>query len=284
NVRVLNMSEGVIPRMLDVNFTYSFDFIRAGQSRINTVMCTPGALSAYRRDVIMPVIDEWLNQTFMGQAAAIGEDRALTNLILREGYHVHFAREAQVFTNVPVKFNGLCKMLLRWARSNVRENLVMSGFAFKHFRDTPALGARINLIMSWFGMTVGEVLKTMALLYLLAYPLTVGYGMIAGGTLAALFPGIFYIMRHRSSNFLYAFPYSIFWMFGLSWISLYALFTPQKSAWLTRDLPQTQMQTRRFAKPSEADYPAASVLGSLQPAPIPVMNVTYSRGAEDMRL
>jgi len=31
--------------MLEVSFAFSFDFIRASQSQVNSVLCTPGALS-----------------------------------------------------------------------------------------------------------------------------------------------------------------------------------------------------------------------------------------------
>ena len=114
NVRVLNRNEGVIPRMLDVAFCYSFDFMRAGESHINTVMCTPGALSAYRTSAVLPVLDEWLNQKFMGRPANIGEDRAFTNLILRQGYYVHYQSTALVWTKLPTHYSGLRRMLLRW--------------------------------------------------------------------------------------------------------------------------------------------------------------------------
>ena len=135
NVRVLNQKAGIIPRMLEVAFTYGFDFLRASHSRVNTVMCTPGALSAYHRRAVMPVVDQWLNESFLGQPYRIGEDRFLTNLILRDGYHVLFQSNAMVFTNVPVKYKGLVKMLLRWARSDIRESLMMNGFLFKKFRQ-----------------------------------------------------------------------------------------------------------------------------------------------------
>jgi hyaluronan synthase len=49
-------------------------------------------------------------------------------------------------------------------------------------------------------------------------------------------PAFFYLLRHRSLACVWAFPYTVFMLFGLSWISLYALFTPHKNGWLTRDL------------------------------------------------
>lgn len=238
NVRVLNQRQGIIPRMLDVNFTYSFDFIRASQSRVNTVMCTPGALSAYRRSVVMRVLPRWLRQRFLGQPAKIGEDRAMTNLILSSGYHVVFQREALVYTKVPVRYGGLCKMFLRWARSNVRETLVMTSFAFTRFRKTPAKGARVNLLLGWFSLTAGEVFKVIGLAYLVASPLIYGPYLLMGAATASLVPCLVYALRYRKSDCLWAVPYSIFWVLGMSWISLYALFTARRSSWLTRQLKQ----------------------------------------------
>lgn len=237
NVRILNRREGLIPRMLDVSFAYSFDFMRASQSEVHTVMCTPGALSAYRRDVVMEVLPEWLNQRFCGRLATIGEDRALTNMILRRGYNAHFQRDAMVYTKVPTRYRGLCKMFLRWARSNVRETWVMSHFLFGRFRTTPALGARINLLVHWLGMTLGQLTKLVALAYVLWLPHVFGVRLLFGAAVTACVPAAFYAIRHRSTNALWAFLYSIFWVFGLSWIGTYAILTMYKTGWLTRDLP-----------------------------------------------
>src|SRR5690606_29300567 len=77
NVRVLNNQKAIIPRMLNVSFVFSFEFIRSAQSQLGSVLCTPGALAAYRRNAVMACLDQWMNQTFMGQPSDIGEDRAM---------------------------------------------------------------------------------------------------------------------------------------------------------------------------------------------------------------
>jgi hyaluronan synthase len=51
-----------------------------------------------------------------------------------------------------------------------------------------------------------------------------------------MLPALIYVLRRRDSNFLWAFPYSLFWIAALSWISLWALLTPQRNSWLTRGL------------------------------------------------
>jgi hyaluronan synthase len=237
NVRVLNRSAGIIPRMLEVSFTYSFNFIRASQSRVNTVMCTPGALSAYRRCVAEEVLDEWLNQRFCGRPANIGEDRAMTNLILRSGYHVLFQRDAAVLTKVPTGYRGLCRMLLRWARSNIRETIVLTRFAFRRFRTTPAAGARINLLLHLLGMTVPQVLRASTAVFLFVSPLVFGLHLLLGMAVVATIPALVYRLHFRNGNWFWAYPFALFWLAGLAWIAPYALLTPHKTGWLTRDLP-----------------------------------------------
>jgi hyaluronan synthase len=235
NVHILNRQEGVIPKMLEVAFAYSFDFLRAGQSVINSVMCTPGALSAYRREVVLKVLPEWLNQKFCGRAANIGEDRALTNLILRNGYYVHYQREAVVHTTSPTTFPKLWKMLLRWARSNVRETFVISRFVFGRFRQDGAIGLRVNVLIGWMNMILGQVMRLSAVALLAYLPVIVGPKILIGAAIASCAPGIFYAVRYKSNNAIWALPYSFFWMLCLSWIGLYALMSPHKNEWMTRN-------------------------------------------------
>jgi hyaluronan synthase len=237
NVRVLNENQGAIPAMLDVMFTFSFEFIRAGESRVNTVTCCPGALAAYRRSVVDVVKERWLEQTFLGQPANIGEDRALTNLILEQGYLSRYQSNAIVLTEVPNNTRQLSKMLLRWARSNVRETLAMARFAFTKFRKSSALGARIMLMLAlWrlaltpfaFGALVIAVVTTPQIL-----PWVVFVTMLMALPQAAL-----YACWRGSARALWAFPYAAYNLVCLSWIAPYAFFTPHHSGWLTRQTPK----------------------------------------------
>ena len=169
----------------------------------------------------------------------------MTNLILRQGYLVRFQRDAVVHTNVPTSYKSLCRMFLRWARSNVRETLVLSRFAFGRFRRSPATGARVNLLLHWMGMTLGNAMKLVALVYLLWMPGLFGLRLLLGAAVSASVPAVFYAIRFRSTHALWAFAYSVFWLVGLSWIGLYALLTPHKTAWLTRGLSQPRPGARR---------------------------------------
>ncbi len=204
NVRILNREEGIIPRMLDVSFAFAFDFLRAGQSMVNTVMCTPGALSAYRSDLVRRVLFQWIHQKFLGRPANIGEDRAMTNMILKLGYSVHFQTAALVYTKAPTEYRGLCRMFLRWARSNVRETLVMSRFVFTRFRKGPMLGARLNLLLGLMNLSIGQCMKLVMLGFLIFSPQELGVRMLFGAVLTGLLPALFFAYRYRSSDALWS--------------------------------------------------------------------------------
>src|SRR5690554_7156643 len=79
----------------------------------------------------------------MGKPSDIGEDRAMTNMILKQGNKVLFQRNAYAYTNVPESYKGLYKMFIRWGRSNVRENIEMSKYVFTNFREESKIGPRL---------------------------------------------------------------------------------------------------------------------------------------------
>lgn len=241
NVRVLNR-EALIPRMLEVSFVFSFEFVRSAQSRLRTVFCTPGALAAYRRDLVLNVLEEWVNQTFLGKDANIGEDRAITNLILRQGKSVLFQRNATVHTNVPEQYQGLCKMLIRWGRSNVRESLKMATFICGKFRSHHRTSARILWIVQCLWCASSPLLFAMLLSLVVMFPIPFMIASVGGGAMWSSVSAMFYASRYRNSEALWAYCYGVFHFCALAWITPYSLFTIQKTGWLTRELPETKLK------------------------------------------
>jgi hyaluronan synthase len=238
NVKVLNNQKAIIPRMLNVSFTFSFEFIRSAQSKLGTVLCTPGALAAYRRNVVMDCLPEWIDQTFMGQRTDIGEDRAMTNMILKRGYKVLFQKNAYVLTNIPENYRGLYKMFIRWERSNVRENIMMSKFAFTNFREGPKTGSRILLANQWLRMSMAYPALLLMLVFLAMHPLMFISSTFFSILILSSLPAFFYAKKYDISESFWAYTYSVFYTFGLFWITPYAIATASRRGWLTRGLPE----------------------------------------------
>ncbi len=260
NVRVWNRQYHLIPKMLDVGFVFSFEFIRSAQSFYRTVLCTPGALAAYRRDLVMEVLNEWLRQKFFGQEARIGEDRALTNLILKQGKSVLFQSNAVVLTNVPVAYRNLCKMLIRWGRSNVRENLKMSSYVFTEFRSHHRKSARVLLLLQFLRCFPAPVWYVLMLCSVVTYPLQTVLSALGGIAIWGSLSALIYARRYRLVEALWAYAYAIFYLATLSWITSYSLFTMHRSGWLTRSMkrrntvfvPQQNVDMHPVVQPHEA--------------------------------
>lgn len=231
-VGVHNRTDGLIPRMLHVRFVLSFDFLRAVQSVFRTVYCTPGALSAYRTAAVRPVLDRWVNQTFLGVRCDIGEDRSLTNFILEQGYDTVYQRSAVVRTVVPVRYRQLCKMYLRWDRSFLREELRFARIVWRRpwrwrliaLADTFITNLRYPVIYAALGLFVLGVLED---------PETLLRMMMVVGLMSLLYT-LYYLRSERSLDFVYGIFYSYYAFFALTWIFPYAALTLRRRGWLTR--------------------------------------------------
>lgn len=231
-VAVYNRYEGLIPRMLHVRFILSFDFLRATQSTYGTVYCCPGALSAYRITVVRDVLDAWINQTFLGKKCTYGEDRALTNLILAQGFNAVYQRTAVVHTIVPRTYEKLCKMYLRWDRSYIREEIIFAGIVWKR-----PLGARIiaiwDKIVTNLRFPVAYVSLVMLIIITYKDPLTIIRLLFAMG-LISFFNMLYYLHSEHSWDFVYGIIYVYFSFFSLFWLFPYAALTLRSRSWMTR--------------------------------------------------
>ena len=236
NIRVLNNEKAMLPKMLNVNFVLSFEFMRSAESTLESVLCTPGALAAYRSSAVFECLPEWINQTFMGRASDIGEDRAMTNMILKRGNHVLFQRNAYAYTNVPERYSGLYKMFIRWGRSNVRENIAMSKYVFTNFREGSKTGSRLLFINQFLKIIMSYPLILVMLFFVASHPILFLSSTLLSILIYSSFPAFFYAKRYTLSESFWAYSYSILYTFGLFWITPYAIATASKSGWLTREL------------------------------------------------
>ncbi len=239
NVKVQNRSAGILPRMMRASFVLAFDFTRAYQSKIRSVLCTPGAFSAYRRTAVEGVLDDWNAQTWMGKPSTIAEDRALSNLILREGHEIVFQSDATVWTNVPTGYKQMARMYQRWERGNVRENLTYLSFCWKPFRKRFWLHANVEAFLNMGEMIFPYILIATSLIYGILNPFFMlqylAYVVIFGTILQS-----YYWMKERDSDCIYGVLYSLFWFTCLWWVVPYSILTANNGSWMTRTVSAAQ--------------------------------------------
>jgi hyaluronan synthase len=231
-VAVLNRHT-FIGRMLDVQFTLSFDFVRAAQSTYGTVMVCPGALSAFRRLVILPHLDGWVAQRFLGRLVGHGEDQALTNIVLRSGYDTRYQSNAVVRTLVPDRYRQLSRMLVRWDRSFLVEGFAFARFMFRRCRPRSRLLPIVAFLFSSLRPLMLLVALSQLPRFFVAGPHQLVTALVAVAV-AAIGSALYYLRTDRGPRFLYGLAYPFYSLLLLQWILPWALFTIRDERWGTR--------------------------------------------------
>lgn len=215
--------------MQSARYFVAFKAYKGAEAVFNTVTCCSGCCSAYRRKYVLGVIDDWSKQTFLGVRCTYGDDRSLTNFLLKKGYSTLYNPQALSYTVVPDNYKQFFKQQLRWKKSWIRESLIASCFLWKR-----------NPIMS-LSFYVGVILTFLAPIIVLRiivwYPFVTGnfpYFYILGLMLMATVYGLYYNIYLRDRNWIYGVVFALFYTFVLIWQLPYAILTIRDSRWGTR--------------------------------------------------
>jgi hyaluronan synthase len=101
------------------------------QSVFGQVGCLAGRTIAYRRAACEPAVERLVAQRVFGIPMHIGDDRVLTNEILRMGWRTVYQSSARVQTDAPNTWRAFWKQQLRWGRSSQRETILSLGWLWK---------------------------------------------------------------------------------------------------------------------------------------------------------
>lgn len=231
-VAVLNRDNHVA-RMLDVQYALAFDFGRAAQSVYRAVAVCPGALSAFRRDLILPHLDAWAAQTFLGRPVNHGEDQALTNIVLRLGYDTVYQRTAAIHTLAPTNYGQLSRMFVRWDRSYVVEGLSFAKFMLTRYREKNRLLPVVAFLVGNFRLAAlffGLATLPMLASFDVSRVLHASLALFVGAALSACY----HLRLERSFRFLYGVAYAAYSFLLLQWVLPWALITVRDERWGTR--------------------------------------------------
>lgn len=226
--QVENAGVNFLTKMQEVRYYVAFRIVKAAESLFSTVTCCSGCLAAYRRSTMMEILDTWLGQSFLGRPATFGDDRSLTNFMLRR-WRVIYDSSAICSTIVPSSMRQFFHQQLRWKKSWIRESLLASLFMWK----------RHPLAAFYFYLGVMFPLVSPAVVFVaLVLPL-LGHGQFSylyvyGTGLMALLYGLVYLARHKSGLWVYGLVFCFFYMAVLVWQTYYALVTVRRNHWGTR--------------------------------------------------
>lgn len=248
---VANTYTNGLTRMQAVRYYISFRVMKAAEAYFDAVTCLSGPLACYRKDLVMENMDAWLNQTFLGQRATFGDDRSMTNFILRK-HRTNYQDTAICSTIVPNSYEVFLKQQMRWKRSWLRESINAGKFMWK---KEPFMS-----ICFYIGVLV-PIIAPIIVIYNLIYvpfvyrvfPTTFLLGML----LMALMMSFAQKILRKSSTWLYGLWFCLYYEAVLLWQMPIAWVTFWKANWGTRatpaDLEEERKKQEKEQKKQEAN-------------------------------
>ena len=231
---VTNVRGSWLARMQAVRYYSAFRIFKAAESVFGMVSCVSGCFAAYRRAAIEPHVDAWKTQRFLGRSTLVGDDRSLTNVVLRD-WRVTYAARARCTTVVPERPRAFVTQQARWKRSWIREGLILSSFVWRK-HPAGAAAAYLNFAMAFMApLMLFRGLLMMPLSGSPVAPVLLGTGLLV----ASIAYGFVYQLRHRRPDATWAFG-TVFVAASvllLIWQNYYALFTIRNGKWGTRAVP-----------------------------------------------
>lgn len=222
---------GFWQRISDMYLDYRYFDENASQTVMGqAVSCLSGRTAVYRRDLLLEVSDDFMDETFMGRRCNSGEDKRLTTLILERGWRTYMQRSARVWSTFPARPGEFFKQRLRWARNTWRSDLRALGrrWVWRH----PFLAfCMVDKGVSNFTLLVAPVFFTLALVradYLFTVALAVWWLVSRG---LKMLPHLARVPRD-----LIILPGYVLLTFAMALVKIYALTTIKTQKWLTRDV------------------------------------------------
>lgn len=225
---VYNKDTNLLTAMQGVRYFISFSIYKAAESIFGAVTCCPGCCSAYRRSYLLEFIDRWLNQKFLGVKCTFGDDRSLTNFVIRK-YEAVYSPMAKAHTIVPDSFKKYVKQQQRWKRSWVRESFLASAFMWK---KNPV--AAVSFYSYIFLSLSAPIVFAHALFWspLMDQRWPIAY--LTGLFLVLFLHGLYYKIKTGSKSWFLAIVNFWFSVLLLIWQLPWALVTIRNTRWGTR--------------------------------------------------
>lgn len=228
---VANTYTNTLTKMQSVRYYIAFRIMKAAEAYFDAVTCLSGPLACYKKQIIIDNMYNWLNQSFLGQRATFGDDRAMTNFVLQK-HRTSYQDSAVCQTIVPNKYKVFLKQQMRWKRSWLRESLIAGKFMYKK-EPFAALTFYMGLVVPVFAPII--------VLYNFVYvPLTYRIfptNFLIGLLLMSLLMSTAQLLLRKSSTWIFGMVFCLYYEAVLLWQMPVAWVTFWKSTWGTRMTP-----------------------------------------------
>jgi len=229
---VENKYTNSLTKMQSVRYYIAFRILKAAEAYFDSVTCLSGPISCYRKELILKNKDAWLNQKFLGQPATFGDDRSMTNFIMKT-HRTGYQDTAVCYTIVPSAYKQFLKQQMRWKRSWLRESLIAGKFIWK---KEPFMS-----LFFYMGLIVPIAAPIVVVYNLMYVPIAHGIfpkTFLMGLLLMSLMMSFADMFFMKSTLWIYGLFFCLFYEGVLLWQMPIAWVTFWKSTWGTRMTPQ----------------------------------------------
>ena len=226
-----NAGKNFLTKMQAAYYFISFRIMKAAESSFYAVFCCSGCASAYRKSAVMPVLDEWLHESFLGKRVTYGDDRSLTSWVLKAGYKTIYSDEVQAYTIVPENFRQLFKQQLRWKKSWIINSFFTGRFILKKNSFAAVFYFFPLIIISY----LAPVMAFRSLVYIPFNHGVTPFYYILG--IFAITAGVVFLAKVYSGNRKYLgyfFAWQTLNMFLFTYLIVYAVIRINDRGWGTR--------------------------------------------------
>lgn len=225
---VRNAEANALTRMQAARYYVSFQLLKSAESVLGAVTCCSGCFAAYRRAAVAPLLEGWERQRFLGVECTYGDDRALTNRVIRSGWTTRYDARAEAWTDAPDRYGKFFRQQLRWKKSWSREGPLLLLHVWR---------SRTRAFPSIMVQTIAGLFSPVVVLYSLVTPLAGGRFPVIyflGLYLVSMAYALLYRMLRRDGLWIYAFVGTFFYI-AFSPQLLWAIARIRDGRWGTRD-------------------------------------------------
>jgi cellulose synthase/poly-beta-1,6-N-acetylglucosamine synthase-like glycosyltransferase len=125
--------------------------------------CLSGKTALYRRQILIPKMNLFLNEFILGRKKESGEDKCFTRLVQQEGWKTYYQSSAIIHSSAAPEFDQFMRQRIRWARNSHNSDFqsLWSGWVWK----CPYLAfSMIDRFISVFTLLLGPIFLSIAII------------------------------------------------------------------------------------------------------------------------
>lgn len=179
----------------------------------------------------MPIIYDWLAETFLGKPTTYGDDRSLTSWLLKRGEITVYNKNAITRTIVPENWRQLMRQQLRWKKSWIINSVITSRFIWKKQPFVSAFYYFPLVLISF----LTPIMTFRALIYAPLAKGTLPFYHIIGVLLITGLLVLYYRFVDKTNKYWpYLYLWSLLTLFLWSFLIVWAAIRIQDRGWGTR--------------------------------------------------